>query len=228
MRLLLIEDDDNVADALSRILRHSGFHVARAGAGAEVMAGFDPDAIDAVLLDLGLPDVDGLELCRWIRARSDLPLIIVTARGDLDSRLRGLDLGADDYLMKPYDARELMARLRAVVRRQQAGEAAAAPVPADSLDVSIGPVTLNRARRRAAVDGRALALTVKEYDLLELLARAPGVVFTREQILRELWGGGWSTAGRSLEVHVASLRAKLGDRGLVETVRGVGYRLADG
>jgi DNA-binding response OmpR family regulator len=228
MRLLLVEDDDNVADALARILRHSGFPVVRAGTGVAAMAAFDPAEVDAVLVDLGLPDMDGLELCRWIRARSDLPLLIVTARGDLDSRLRGLDLGADDYLIKPYDARELIARLRAVVRRQQAGEALPATGNPIVMEVSIGALTINRARHRATVDGRAVALTRKEFDLLELLARAPGVVFTRDQILRELWGSGWATAGRSLEVHVASLRSKLGDRGLVETVRGVGYRVAGG
>jgi DNA-binding response OmpR family regulator len=227
MRLLLVEDDNNVADALARILRHSGFHVVRAGNGIEAMAAFAPADVDAVLLDLGLPDMDGLELCRWIRARSDLPLIIVTARGDLGSRLRGLDLGADDYLIKPYDARELIARLRAVVRRQQAGEAVPAGAGRAVMDISIGPLSINRARHRATVDGRDVALTPREFELLELLARAPGVVFTREQILRELWGSAWQTAGRSLEVHVASLRAKLGERGLVETVRGIGYRLSD-
>lgn len=228
MRLLLVEDDDNVADALGRILRHSGFHVVRAATGVQAMASFDPGELDAVLLDLGLPDIDGLELCRWIRARSDLPLLMVTARGDLDSRLRGLGLGADDYLMKPYDVRELIARLRAVVRRQQAGEASATSGAATSVEVCVGALTINRARHRASVDGRDVALTRKEFDLLELLARAPGVVFTREQILRALWGSSWPTAGRSLEVHVASLRGKLGERGLVETVRGVGYRLAGG
>ncbi|MCU1688342.1 MAG: transcriptional regulator [Pseudonocardiales bacterium] len=228
MRLLLVEDDDNVADALSRILRHSGFHVVRAGNGVEAMAAFAPDQVDAVLLDLGLPDMDGLELCRWFRSRSDLPLLIVTARGDLESRLRGLDLGADDYLTKPYDARELMARLRAVVRRQQAGAAFPRTGNPAVIEVSIGPLTINRARYRASVDGRDVALTRREFELLELLARAPGVVFTREQILRELWGTAWPTAGRSLEVHVASLRSKLGARGLVETVRGVGYRVTGG
>lgn len=228
MRLLLVEDDDNVADALGRILRHSGFHIVRAGTGAEAIAAFNPAQVDAVLLDLGLPDVDGLELCRWIRARSDVPLLIVTARGDLDSRLRGLDLGADDYLVKPYDARELIARLRAVVRRQRAGEGSPATGNPAVIEVTIGALTINRARHRASVDGRDIALTRKEFDLLELLARAPGVVFTRDQILRELWGSAWPTAGRSLEVHVASLRSKLGDRRLVETVRGVGYRAAGG
>lgn len=228
MRLLLVEDDDSVADALGRILRHSGFQVVRAATGVQAMASFDPRQVDAVLLDLGLPDVDGLELCRWIRARCDVPLLIVTARGDLDSRLRGLDLGADDYLMKPYDARELIARLRAVVRRHQAGEASAATGGPSVIEVSVGPLTINRARYRASIDGRDIALTRREFDLLELLARAPGMVFTREQILRALWGSAWPTAGRSLEVHVASLRSKLGERGLVETVRGVGYRMAGG
>jgi DNA-binding response OmpR family regulator len=230
MRLLLVEDDDHVAEALARVLRLWGFHLVRAANGITAMSAFETDSFDAVLLDLGLPDTSGLELCQWIRRRTGVPLIIVTARADIESRLRGLDLGADDYLVKPYDARELVARLRAVVRRQALGAEASHAVGGNSvpIEVTIGPLTINRAGRDVRVSEAEVLLTRREYDLLELLARVPGVVFTREQILRELWGSAWQTAGRSLEVHIASLRAKLQVRGLIETVRGVGYRLTAG
>lgn len=227
MRLLLVEDDDRVAAALGRLLGHQGFQVERAGTTADAKELLGP-ATDAVLLDLGLPDGDGLELCRWIRDRSAVPVLVVTARSDIESRVRGLDLGADDYLVKPYDARELLARLRAVTRRTGKGsEQAAAPLtPRAALDVRVGALTLNRATREARLREQPLPLSRREFDLLEMLSRAPGVVFRRDLLLRELWGSSWATSAHSLEVHVASLRAKAGAPDLIETVRGVGYRLA--
>jgi DNA-binding response OmpR family regulator len=170
-----------------------------------------------VLLDLGLPDVDGFELCRTLRARSGVPIIVVTARGEEVDRVVGLELGADDYVVKPFGFRELVARIRAVVRR-------AAGRPGGGMP-ALGPLLVDRRTRRAAVDGRPLTLTPKEFDLLALLADDPGAVCSRQQILDEVWDPHWYGPTKTLDVHIASLRRKLGRPELIETVRGVGYRL---
>lgn len=182
-----------------------------------------------VLLDLGLPDRDGFEVCSRIRAYSGVPVIMVTARADIRSRIHGLNLGADDYVTKPYDMGELLARIHAVARRGAAPAAVAAPAP-DTVPRQRGPlesrgIVIDRERRRVSVDGRDVPLTRKEFDLLALLAQSPGVVYRREQIFSEVWRSGWEGNGRTLEVHIGSLRTKLALPGLVEAVRGVGYRL---
>ncbi|OON75169.1 response regulator transcription factor [Streptomyces tsukubensis] len=226
MRLLLVEDDNHVAAALSAILARHGFKVVHARSGEEALRALLPDerhenAFSVILLDLGLPDQDGYEVCGKIRKRTSTPVIMVTARADVRSRIHGLNLGADDYVVKPYDTGELLARIHAVSRRGTPDDAAAPG--GDGLH--LGPVRLDLNTRQVSVDGRAVQLTRKEFDLLALLAQRPGVVFRREQIISEVWRTSWEGTGRTLEVHVASLRSKLSQPALIETVRGVGYRL---
>ncbi|MGY4924748.1 response regulator transcription factor [Streptomyces sp. 900105755] len=225
MRLLLVEDDNHVAAALSAVLARHGFSVTHARSGEEALRALVPesDGYDVVLLDLGLPDQDGYEVCGKIRKRTSTPVIMVTARSDVRSRIHGLNLGADDYVVKPYDTGELLARIHAVSRRthHEDGQAGADGDSAHRL----GAVRIELPTRQVSVDGKVVQLTRKEFDLLALLAQRPGVVFRREQIISEVWRTSWEGTGRTLEVHVASLRAKLRMPALIETVRGVGYRL---
>lgn len=230
MRLLLVEDDDHVAAALSAVLARHGFQVTHARNGEEALQAVLPAAAEGkapfgvVLLDLGLPDQDGYQVCGKIRKLTTTPVIMVTARGDVRSRIHGLNLGADDYVVKPYDTGELLARIHAVSRRTAPGEEAAPASDSDSA-LMLGAVTIELPTRRVSVDGADVQLTRKEFDLLALLAQRPGVVFRREQIISEVWRTSWEGTGRTLEVHVASLRSKLRMPALIETVRGVGYRL---
>ena len=232
MRLLLVEDDDHVAAALVAVLTKHGFEVRHARTGNEALDALVPDGrgpYRVVLLDLGLPDRDGFEVCGQIRMRVGIPVIMVTARSDINSRIHGLNLGADDYVVKPYDMGELLARIHAVARRGAAPPVAVDPAGAvetvaDRLLKRCG-LALDAAARRAAVHGREIPLTRKEYDLLALLAQSPGVVIRREQIISEVWRSSWEGTARTLEVHIASLRHKLAVPSLIETVRGVGYRL---
>src|SRR5690349_16115446 len=243
MRLLLVEDDDRVAAAVSALLGKHGFDVRHARSGEEAIHALLPDGgpeYDCVLLDLGLPDQDGFEVCSRIRRRTSTPVIMVTARADVRSRIHGLNLGADDYVVKPYDIGELLARIHAVSRRpplraaSPAGSSISVPtgteaaaVPAASAGekkLQLGRVAIELPTRRVTVDGDPIALTRKEFDLLALLAQRPGVVFRREQIISEVWRTAWEGTGRTLEVHVASLRSKLRTPAMIETVRGVGYR----
>ncbi|MFI9114453.1 response regulator transcription factor [Streptomyces venezuelae] len=234
MRLLLVEDDDHVAAALSAILARHGFTVTHARNGEEALQAVLPTAqgerpsYGVILLDLGLPDQDGYQVCGRIRKLTTTPVIMVTARGDVRSRIHGLNLGADDYVVKPYDPGELLARIHAVSRRHAGTEETAATGTATATDgtqLRLGPVTIELPTRRVSVDGESVPLTRKEFDLLALLAQRPGVVFRREQIISEVWRTSWEGTGRTLEVHVASLRSKLRMPALIETVRGVGYRL---
>lgn len=232
MRLLLVEDDDHVAAALSAILARHGFQVTHARNGEEALqallpAGAPPHVspYGVILLDLGLPDQDGYEVCGKIRKRTTTPVIMVTARADVRSRIHGLNMGADDYVVKPYDTGELLARIHAVARRTGAAEEAVGAGAGEPGMVRLGPVTIELPTRRVSVDGADVPLTRKEFDLLALLAQRPGVVFRREQIISEVWRTSWEGTGRTLEVHVASLRSKLRMPALIETVRGVGYRL---
>ncbi|GAA3480539.1 MULTISPECIES: response regulator transcription factor [Streptomyces] len=225
MRLLLVEDDNHVAAALSAVLARHGIQVVHARSGEEALKALLPaeaEPFGVVLLDLGLPDQDGYEVCGKIRKRCSIPVIMVTARADVRSRIHGLNLGADDYVVKPYDTGELLARIHAVSRRKSAGEdTVQTPVAA----LRLGHVHIELPTRRVSVDGAEVQLTRKEFDLLALLAQRPGVVFRREQIISEVWRTSWEGTGRTLEVHVASLRSKLRLPALIETVRGVGYRL---
>ena len=217
MNLLLVEDDDSIAEPLADGLRREGFDVTRAATGADALAA---DPADLVLLDLRLPDVDGFTVCRELRARSDVPIIVVSARGEEIDRVVGLELGADDYVVKPFGLRELIARIRAVSRRTATrGEPAGDEIVA-------GPVRIDLRGHRVTVRGDEVQLTAKEFDLLTVLAREPGVVVDRERLLREVWNTTWYGSAKTVDVHVASLRKKLGDPALIETVRGVGLRFA--
>ncbi|MEU2156008.1 response regulator transcription factor [Streptomyces sp. NPDC019396] len=228
MRLLLVEDDDHVAAALSAVLARHGFSVTHARSGEEALRAVlpvtdgDRPPFGVILLDLGLPDQDGYQVCGKLRKLTATPVIMVTARSDVRSRIHGLNLGADDYVVKPYDTGELLARIHAVSRRNVPGDDAA---PSTGSALTLGPVTVELPTRRVSVDGEVVQLTRKEFDLLALLAQRPGVVFRREQIISEVWHTSWEGTGRTLEVHVASLRSKLRMPALIETVRGVGYRL---
>jgi DNA-binding response OmpR family regulator len=224
MQLLVVEDDDHVAGALVAVLSRHGFQAVRARDGRSALAALSPDT-DMVLLDLSLPDMDGFEVCERIRKVSDAPVIMVTARSQLDARIQGLGLGADDYLVKPYDLRELLARIDAVFRRGRSREW---DDRSESARVQVGPVCIDLAARQVRIGaGDVVALTRKEFDVIALLARHRGVALTRERILREVWNTSWKGLGRSLEVHVGSIRRKLGGHELIETLRGVGYRLAE-
>ncbi len=218
MRVLVVEDDDSIADPLVRGLEREGFDVVRVASGE---AALDAAPTDLVLLDLGLPGMDGLEVCRTLRARSDVPIIVVTARGEEVDRIVGLEIGADDYLVKPFGFRELLARIRAVTRRTTRS---AEPEVADVL--RLGSLTIDRRSHRVLVDDAEVGLTPKEYQLLEFLARDPGAACTREAIIAEVWDEHWYGPTKTLDVHVATLRKKLGVPTWIETIRGVGFRLS--
>lgn len=210
-----MEDDDSIAEPLLKGLQREGFRAGRVKTGAEALSA---GTFDVVLLDLGLPDMDGYEVCRRIRATSDVPIIVVTARSDEVDRVVGLELGADDYVVKPFGFRELVARIRAVTRRYM-------PRPGDGGVTEVGSLRIDRRTRKVFVDGREVALTPKEFDLLALLAEDPGAVFKRDDILEQVWDPHWYGPTKTLDVHVASLRKKLGDPRWIQTVRGVGFRL---
>jgi two-component system, OmpR family, response regulator RegX3 len=214
-RLLLVEDDPTIAEPLIEGLEYEGFRVRWVRTGQAALAG--PDA-DLVLLDLGLPDVDGREVCRGLTARSATPVVVVTARGDEFDRVLLLELGADDYVVKPFGFRELVARIRAVLRR--GGRA-----PAADGRQELGALTIDRRGRQVQLTGRPVELTTKEFDLLALLAEEPGTVRRREEIITRVWDENWWGSTKTLDVHVASLRKKLGNPRWIATLRGVGYRL---
>ena len=214
MRVLIVEDEDSIAEPLAEGLRREGFDVVRAATGADALEAAE---VDVVLLDLRLPDMDGLDVCRRIRERSAVPIIVVTARGEEADRVVGLELGADDYVVKPFGIRELIARIRAVTRRSQG-------VLDDSL-LRAGELEVDLRARRVRVGGRELELTPKEFDLLAALARDPGAAISRRRLLEEVWETSWYGSTKTIDVHVAALRRKLGDPAWIQTVRGVGFRL---
>lgn len=220
MKILVIEDDDRVAGALCAFLRKSGYETVRAADGAAALAALDA-GVDVVLLDLGLPDIDGIDLCRRIRARTGTPILIATARSEVQDRIHGLRAGADDFLVKPYDVRELVARIEAVTRRVRA-------MPQDSeqaAPIVVSGVTIDLVSRQVSVATEPVDLTPKEFDIVAVLARYPGVVVPRERIIFEVWNTEWHAFQRSLEVHVGSIRRKTGRAEFIETIRGVGYKL---
>jgi DNA-binding response OmpR family regulator len=223
VRVLLVEDDAGVAGALASGLRGRGWELVHAATGAEAIA--RAHGVHLVLLDLGLPDMDGMDVCRTLRARSDVPIIALTARGDPRSKVAGLRGGADDYVVKPFGFAELVARMEAVLRRSR--PVLPVPVPARP-PVRLADVQIDLDARTVRAHGEPVRLTRKEFDLLALLAEQPGSVRTRTEILQRVWQSSWQGSSRTLDVHVASLRAKLGAPDLVETVRGVGYRLRSG
>lgn len=227
MRILLVEDDAHVAGALSEALERFGHavdHVAT-GAGA-VQAATDTDF---VLLDLGLPDLDGQEVCRRVRAASQVPIVVVTARSEEVDRVVLLQSGADDYLVKPYSTRELIARIEAVSRRTHglaAVQEQARAVPGGPGDTRcLGPLQVDLRTRQVRIAGREVLLTRREFDLLAALMADPGAVRSREELFDEVWDTNWHGSTRTLDVHVGSLRSKLGHRDWIQSMRGVGFRM---
>lgn len=223
MRVLVVEDDDRVADAIRNALAQRGYRVTRAATGREAIAACEAGAPpDMALVDLGLPDIDGAELCVTLRKRFATPVIVVTARSDLPSRVQALRRGADDYIVKPFSLAELLARIEAVLRRTHAAAAA------DDDVVTVRGVRIDLAARRVTLASEQVALTRKEFELLAILVRANGCAVDRQRLLVEVWETDWAGMAHTLDVHMASLRAKLDRPGLIETVRGVGYRLVAG
>jgi len=218
MRVLIVEDDDAIATPLAKGLEREGFAVDRVGTGHDALEHVLAARFDVVLLDLGLPDRDGFDVCRDLRSQSSVPIIVVTARSEEVDRVVGLELGADDYIVKPFGFRELVARIRVVVRRRPAQNASSGAT-------TIGELVVDRRTRRVTVEDGEIALTPKEFDLLAFLAEDAGAVCTRQQVLEEVWDPHWYGPTKTLDVHVASLRKKLGDPRWIETVRGVGFRL---
>ncbi len=218
LRVLVVEDDESIAAALVRGLGRAGYLAEAAGTGAQALEADARSAADVVLLDLGLPDVDGLEVCRALRARGDAAIIVVTARGEEPERVAALDSGADDYLVKPFGYAELFARIRAVLRRMQ---------PSTRETVRHGRLVIDPRSHRVSVEGREVALTPREFDILECLALDPGRVVSRQEILERAWDAHWYGPTKVIDVHVVSLRRKLGDPTLIETVYGKGFRLGD-
>ncbi|MDO8391554.1 MAG: response regulator transcription factor [Actinomycetota bacterium] len=222
MKILLVEDDRSIADSVVEGLTAEGFEVAHAANGAAALAA---SGYDMVLLDLGLPDMDGRDVCRQLRQRTTAPIIMLTARAEEFDRVLGLELGADDYVTKPFSFRELVARIRAVGRRTVEQPADAPVVDLTSQPQLIGALQLDRRTRRVHVNGVETQLTAKEFDLLAFLATDIGAVRTRTEILENVWDAHWYGPTKTVDAHVASLRKKLGQHEWIQAVRGVGFRL---
>ncbi|HEY8912110.1 response regulator transcription factor [Lacisediminihabitans sp.] len=219
MRVLVVEDDAAVADGIIDGLSHANFESMLVGTGQgclDAMPSFRPDI---VLLDLGLPDIDGTDVCRAIRRDSQTPIIVVSARGDEIDHVVALEMGADDFVVKPFGMRELVARMRAVVRRTGSSDAAA-PTPAKRF----GHLTIDPRAQRVTVSDIEVYLTPKEFELLAYLSGDPGAVFRRSEILHNVWDTNWYGTTKTLDTHIASIRKKLGDARWIESVRGVGFR----
>jgi DNA-binding response OmpR family regulator len=218
VRILVVDDDEVTLDFVELGLRYEGFEVARAVDGHDALKAVERRRMDLIVLDLNLPSVDGVEVCQRIRERDDTPIIMLTARADVDERVAGLEAGADDYLPKPFKFKELLARVRAVLRRRVAREQSM---------LRYGPLTLNRDTREVELDERPIALTTRELDLLEALMLQPRRVMRRQALLHRVWGTDYLGDGNLIEAQISALRQKLGDadRRLIRTVRGVGYAL---
>jgi len=215
MRILVVEDDEAIATSLEAGLSSAGHNVMRVTDGASALAARD---YDLMLLDVGLPDIDGFDVCRRVRVTSQVPIIMLTARADEIDRVVGLESGADDYVSKPFSLRELVARIKAVSRRQTSG--------LDSAETRVGEMIIDHSRRIVTIAGKEISLTAKEFDLLAYLAREPEIVHRRLAIMESVWDTEWFGSTKTLDAHVASLRKKLGDARWIEAVRGVGFRLA--
>ena len=223
-RVLVVEDEESFSDALSYMLRREGFDAVVAGTGPDALAEFDRGGADIVLLDLMLPGLSGTEVCRALRGRSSVPIIMLTARDAEIDKVVGLELGADDYVTKPYSARELVARIRAVLRRRSDAEPSGEDVVLEA-----GPVRMDVERHVVSVDGDPVSLPLKEFELLEMFLRNPRRVLTRGQLIDRVWGSDYVGDTKTLDVHVKRLRAKLepepGEPKYLVTVRGLGYKL---
>jgi two-component system, OmpR family, response regulator MprA len=216
-RVLVVEDDDEIADVLRRSLRQEGHEVRTAADGEEALEAARDFSPDMVVLDLGLPKLDGVEVCRQLRADGDVPILILTARSDTDDRVRGLDAGADDYLVKPFERAELQARLRALMRRRP---------PRGSASMRVGDLTLNPDTREVSRGERQIDLTAREFELLEYLMRNQKLVISRERLLEEVWGYDPTSMTNTIDVFISNLRRKLeegGESRVLHTKRGAGY-----
>ena len=216
VKVLLVEDDPSIASSLVEGLQANGFTVTHVATGAAALAA---PPVDVVLLDIGLPDIDGFDVCRQIRKSSTVPIILLTARSEELDRVVGLELGADDYVTKPFGFRELVARIRAVTRRAGMSE-----VPTAG-PLTLGPLSIDERTRRATLNGEELQLTTKEFDLLVYLAAEPDIVHRRTDILEHVWDVNWYGPTKTLDAHIAALRKKLGSPDWIQAVRGVGFRL---
>ena len=221
-RVLVVEDEESFSDALSYMLRKEGFEVSVAATGTAALTEFDRTGADIVLLDLMLPEMSGTEVCRQLRQKSAVPIIMVTARDSEIDKVVGLEIGADDYVTKPYSPRELVARIRAVLRRR-------VEVDDEPLNVlEVGSVRMDVERHTVEVDGREIAMPLKEFELLELLLRNAGRVLTRGQLIDRVWGSDYFGDTKTLDVHIKRIRSKIerepSDPVLLVTVRGLGYR----
>jgi len=215
--IVVVDDEPNIADLVDLYLAREGFRVLKMGTGEAGLQAVRKHRPRLVVLDVGLPDVDGLEVCKRLRATSQIPVIFLTARDSEVDRVLGLELGGDDYLTKPFSPAELVARVKAVLRRVDGGLAAEV--------MQCGEVAIDAGRREVRVAGDAVEFTTKEFDLLRYLAERPGLALSRQQILDGVWGYDWYGDARTVDVHIAQVRKKLGDAVEITTVRGVGYRL---
>jgi DNA-binding response OmpR family regulator len=219
--ILVVEDERAIAELVRAYLRRDGFEVVWVRDGEEALRELPRHPVRLVVLDIGLPGIDGFEVCRRVRARTEVPILMLSARDEEVDRVAGLEAGADDYVTKPFSPRELTARVKAILRRAGGSRADDEERPLVAADVR-----LDRAAREVTAGGEPIELTAREFDLLATLLDHRGVVLSRDRLLDLVWEGGFAGGTRTVDVHVAQLRAKLGRPGLVETVRGVGYKVA--
>jgi len=218
MKILVVEDDPRISEVLEYALKADGYDVQTAQRGREAAEVARKSSPGLIVLDVGLPDIDGFEVCRLVRTFSDVPVVFLTSRSDEIDRVVGLEIGGDDYVVKPFSPRELLARLKAILRRNHRPEKEK-PEDREAALLRYGPITIDSEKFRIRCDGREIILTAQEFKLLELLVRHPGRVFTREQVLNRAWGEGGLVADRTIDVHVKSLRRKFGKFEFIETVR---------
>lgn len=223
-RILVVEDEETLAEAISFLLSKEGFDVAVAATGPEAIDTFDKSGADLILLDLMLPGLSGTEVCRQIRSKSSVPIIMLTAKDSEIDKVVGLELGADDYVTKPYSSRELIARIRAVLRRGEIQDAGG-----DEPTLEVGPVRMDTDRHIITVNGQQVAIPLKEFELLEFLMRNAGRVLTRVQLIDRVWGSDYVGDTKTLDVHIKRLRAKIekdpANPEYIQTVRGMGYKM---
>jgi two-component system response regulator RegX3 len=223
-RILVVEDEETLAEAISFLLSKEGFDVAVAASGPEAIEVFDKSGADLILLDLMLPGLSGTEVCRQIRTKSSVPIIMLTAKDSEIDKVVGLELGADDYVTKPYSSRELIARIRAVLRRGEIQDSGG-----DESTLEVGPVRMDTDRHIITVNGEQVAIPLKEFELLEFLMRNAGRVLTRVQLIDRVWGSDYVGDTKTLDVHIKRLRAKIekdpANPEHIQTVRGMGYKM---
>jgi len=224
IKILVVEDESSFSEALEFLLGKEGFGVITAETGRDAISKFDQGGIDLVLLDLMIPEVSGTEVCKYIRSKSDVPVIMLTAKDTEVDKVVGLEIGADDYVTKPYSSRELIARIKAVLRRNSGASTTGEPGV-----LVVGPVRMDTERHQVNVKGNALSLPLKEFELLEFLMRNAGRVLTRMQLIDRVWGSDYVGDTKTLDVHIKRLRAKIEDDSanpkIIQTVRGLGYKM---